>query len=114
MEIVIIGLLAVLVIGAVALPLFQGHRGTHADAQEFAVEATSAPPPPSATDPAAAVAVPVGRPGDAAVEGEIARYRQAISGGTLCRRCGEANPPGSRFCRDCGKPLTANDAQEYA
>ncbi|MCI0437286.1 MAG: zinc ribbon domain-containing protein [Gemmatimonadetes bacterium] len=42
----------------------------------------------------------------AAIEAEIARYRDALSAGTLCRRCGQANPPGSRFCCDCGRSLT--------
>jgi len=113
MEIVAIGLLAVLVMGAVAWPLFRGGRGHAADAQEFSSEATSPPREPVLATPAESRSDPAASEGGG-IEGEVARYRQAITGGTLCRRCGEANPPGSRFCRDCGKPLATNDAQEYA
>lgn len=36
---------------------------------------------------------------------EVKKYREAIKKGTLCERCLEANPPGSKFCGDCGRPL---------
>jgi hypothetical protein len=39
------------------------------------------------------------------LEAEVARYRQAIRAGALCRRCHEANPRGSRFCAECGRRL---------
>lgn len=39
------------------------------------------------------------------LEAEIARFRQALREGTVCAGCGEANPPGSRFCGSCGTPL---------
>jgi len=45
-------------------------------------------------------------PGDLdALEREIAAVREAIRGGTLCRECGRANGPGSRFCGGCGSGL---------
>jgi hypothetical protein len=37
---------------------------------------------------------------------EVARFRSAIKGGTLCERCFAANPAKSRFCMDCGRPIT--------
>ena len=116
MEIAIIALLVVLVIGAVAAPLVRGGRGQHADAREFALDA---PPPaanPAAT-PAAAARKAAG-PADAAsgdaLEAEIARYRAALTAGTRCSRCGEANPGDAKFCGECGKALPASEAQEFA
>ncbi|HEY8484100.1 MAG TPA: hypothetical protein VIL13_05765 [Longimicrobiales bacterium] len=44
-------------------------------------------------------------PDDAALEAEVARYREALRAGTICRRCRYANPGGSRFCADCGRRL---------
>jgi hypothetical protein len=41
------------------------------------------------------------------VEAEVTRYRTAIRAGTLCRRCGRANPEGSFFCAECGRRLPA-------
>jgi hypothetical protein len=49
------------------------------------------------------------------LERDVARYRQALRAGTLCGKCGEANPPGSRFCGDCGADLAGpGDEQEFA
>jgi uncharacterized OB-fold protein len=39
------------------------------------------------------------------METDIRRYRDAVAAGTVCSRCREANPPGSRFCAECGKAL---------
>jgi hypothetical protein len=41
------------------------------------------------------------------VESEVARYRTALRAGTLCRRCGRANPEASFFCAECGRRLPA-------
>jgi hypothetical protein len=41
----------------------------------------------------------------AAIEREVLRFREALRAGTVCTRCSQANPPGSRFCGDCGRPL---------
>jgi hypothetical protein len=41
----------------------------------------------------------------ARIEADVARYREALRAGTVCARCAQANPSGSRFCGDCGKPL---------
>jgi ribosomal protein L40E len=126
MEIVILALLAILIVGAVIAPFFRGGGGHHADAAEYAVEPTSpAPRPPAAagspaptatvaTAPAADSSVAGEMSGEDELEAEIARYRDAIEAGTVCGRCGEANPADARFCRDCGKALPASDAQEFA
>ncbi len=41
----------------------------------------------------------------ATLDAEVERYRDALRGGTLCEACLAANPPGSRFCAECGEPL---------
>jgi ribosomal protein L40E len=58
----------------------------------------------------AAVAYPLmaGRPrydDAAALEADVTRYREALSAGTVCSRCRAANPPGSRYCGECGRRL---------
>lgn len=130
METVILALLGVLIIGAVVAPLFRG-RDHYQDEAEYAVQPTSAAPRPApapAVPPAAAAgdeagvvsedrqAAPAGADValDDELENEVARYREAIRAGTLCSRCGEANPVDARFCRECGKALPASDAQEFA
>lgn len=50
---------------------------------------------------------------DAPVEQEVERYREAIRADTLCKRCGQANPAGSRYCFECGKQLPALDNEEF-
>nr|PZN90820.1 MAG: hypothetical protein DIU52_06280 [bacterium] len=44
---------------------------------------------------------------DGLLEAEIARYREALRAGTVCEHCTFANPPGSRYCADCGRRLPA-------
>lgn len=39
------------------------------------------------------------------LEAEVERYRSALRSGTICARCAEANPAGSRFCSRCGASL---------
>jgi hypothetical protein len=41
------------------------------------------------------------------------RYREALRANTVCRRCGQANPAGSRYCFECGSTLAAADAEEF-
>ena len=41
-----------------------------------------------------------------ALNEQVTRYREAIRRGTLCDRCLSANAPGSRFCGECGRPLS--------
>lgn len=122
METLIIAILGVVVIAAVAIPLFRGGRSEHHDAHEYGsgLEATSAPAgsaaaAPLRADPDAGPMLPPSASEDA-LEVEIARYRAAVAAGTVCRRCGEANAADAKFCADCGKPLAGrgNDAQEFA
>jgi hypothetical protein len=55
-------------------------------------------------EPLADVAAGAIAPEDA-LESDIARYREAVRAGTVCSRCQQANPPGSRFCYECGRGL---------
>lgn len=45
---------------------------------------------------------------DAALDADVARYRDAVAAGTVCARCRAANPEGARFCTECGRPLDAD------
>jgi hypothetical protein len=47
----------------------------------------------------------------AAIDADVTRYREARRAGTVCGRCAQANPPGSRFCMDCGRALPASPAR---
>lgn len=44
-------------------------------------------------------------PDDAVLDAHIARYREALRAGTVCENCSVANPPGSRYCSECGRQL---------
>lgn len=48
---------------------------------------------------------------EAGLDAEVERYREALRRGTLCDTCLAANAAGSRFCAECGAPLTAGDGQ---
>jgi hypothetical protein len=129
METFVIAVVALIAFAAVMAPLLRG-RGAAGDADEF--DATPRQPPhgepvavpPMAAGPAtpmapvapAAPAAPTDPPadrGDEAVEREVARYRAALRAGTICRKCGEANGAGSRFCADCGAALPLAEAEEF-
>lgn len=47
---------------------------------------------------------------DADLDADVARYRAALRDGTVCARCIEANPRGSRYCMRCGRRLTRREA----
>jgi hypothetical protein len=47
------------------------------------------------------------------VELEVQRYRAALRAGTVCTKCGQANPADSRFCFDCGTQLPLTEAREF-
>jgi hypothetical protein len=74
-------------------------------AEEEEVAAASPPvaSPPVARAPECAPREASGTGGG--IEGEVTRYRQALRAGTVCGACHQANPPGSRFCSECGKLL---------
>jgi hypothetical protein len=78
--------------------------------------------PPMAAGPATPIA-PAGAilddapPGPAPslddIELEISRYRTALRAGTVCSKCGQANPADSSFCFECGAQLPLNEAREF-
>lgn len=39
------------------------------------------------------------------LEADVERYREALREDTVCPSCRAANPSGSRFCGECGRPL---------
>ncbi|CAN5744656.1 hypothetical protein BH23GEM9_BH23GEM9_11140 [soil metagenome] len=47
------------------------------------------------------------------VELEVQRYRAALRAGTICSKCGQANPADSSFCFDCGAQLPLTEAREF-
>jgi len=82
MEIIVVLVLVIAAVAAVLVPLVRRSAGEPLESPE---------------------SVP---PDEAAIETEVARYRESLRAGSLCRRCGAANPPGSRYCAECGRPLT--------
>ena len=104
MEMLIIGLIALVSFAAVLVPLMRRRSGA-GDEHEFEGDppADSAPP---ATDAGTASV-------SDAIEAEILRYRAAVRAGTVCRKCGQANPAGSAYCYECGTRLPLADAKEY-
>jgi ribosomal protein L40E len=121
MEMLVIGIVAIVAFGVVLLPLFRRRHGVE-DSGEFADDAPSSAPgtmPPVGAGPVTPVApapvdpAPAAARADGDVEAEVLRYRAALRAGTLCRKCGAANPDGSQFCGDCGARLPLADAKEF-
>ena len=119
MEMLVIGVVVIAAFAAVLIPLLRRRPG-------FGDESEFENIPPSAN--AAAMA----RPGkDAApnaadadagsldsasadpLESEVQRYRAAMRAGTLCRKCGQANPADGIYCYECGERLPLADAKEF-
>ena len=48
--------------------------------------------------------------GAADLETEILRYRASLRADSICARCGQANPQGSRFCYECGRGIRSSSA----
>lgn len=99
MEMLIIALVVIIAFVGVLIPLMR-KRPAAADDREFARD----PEPPASVPDAVA---------DDEVEREIERYRTAVRAGTVCRRCGQANPADSAFCFECGARLPLADAKEF-
>ena len=65
----------------------------------------------SDTTPSGDVDVPVARDASAEaspdenIDAEIAQYRDALHAHTICDRCLQANPAGSKYCFECGRTL---------
>ena len=96
MDVVVIALIAVVVVAAVAWPLLRGGPASdpHLDPDPSVLEATDAKS--------------AGAIGSPELEREILQYRDALRAGTVCPRCTTANPADSRFCAQCGKPISAS------
>ena len=119
MELLVITIIAVVAFGLVLIPLFRrGPRGD--DEREFGagnVPAASAALTPIAGGPATPLADVTEDDGREVaaddVEREVMRYRTAVRAGTICRKCGQANPADSLFCFECGAQLQRGDAKEF-
>ena len=48
------------------------------------------------------------------LDADMARYRAAMRAGTVCTRCSEASPPGSRYCMRCGRRIAPVPAVTHA
>jgi ribosomal protein L40E len=136
MEMMIIALVALIAFAAVLIPLFRKgprtvddseftgdvSRGTDPVRGEGVVPPMAAGPVTpvdaagTAAPPADAAQVVAPRPAPAGgdeLEAEVQRYRVAVRAGTVCTRCGQANPADSRFCFECGTALPLNEAREF-
>lgn len=124
MEMLVIAVIAVVAFAAVLLPLFRRGTRSAADAREFdlggaghdvTVDETVPPIGAGPATPVAPTAQPPEQPHPEAdaIERAVLRYREALRAGTVCMKCGEANPPDSAFCADCGKRLPRADAREF-
>ena len=117
MELLVITIIAVVAFALVLIPLFRrGPRGD--DEREFGGGArTDAAFVPIGAGPATPIADVTEQDGREVavddVEREVLRYRTAVRAGTICRKCGQANPADSLFCFECGAQLQRADAKEF-
>jgi len=119
MQYVIVVLIAALAVALVMLPLLRRQRGAAAgdmDATPLPPPVARAPQPvvagaPGETDaeemPIVASPLPPRRPGTelSATEEDVLRYREALRAHTICQFCSAASPPGSKYCKECGKKI---------
>lgn len=127
MEMLVMAVVVVAAFAAVLLPLFRRRPGI-GDEREFeniagaetqrAILSDSPASVPSAL-PAAPASEPPSTPdaqhtgASESLEGRVLRYRAAVRAGTVCRKCGQANPAGSIYCYECGTRLPRADAKEF-
>jgi ribosomal protein L40E len=97
MEIVVIVLIAGAAILAVLVPLVRGGAETDSMLDPLPQETAGAETDADAMAP---------------IEQEVLRYRAALHNGTVCGKCAAANPAGSRFCAECGRPLGARPVEK--
>lgn len=102
MEMLIIATVVVLAFAAVLIPLMRRRTAVDDDREFGGSAATPAPAAP----PRDTIA-------DDELELEIERYRAAVRAGTVCAKCGQANPADSLFCFECGARLPLADAKEF-
>jgi ribosomal protein L40E len=112
MEMAVITFIAVIAFAAVLYPLFR-RAPRDDDEREFGSGGVGATLAPSGAGAATshADALPPDAMND--IEREVLRYRTAVRAGTVCRKCGQANPADSRFCFECGAQLARADAKEF-
>ncbi len=91
MEIIIVVLVGVAAVALVMVPLLRSDR--------VAQDSGDMEPLPG-SDASDAMSSP-----DEYVREEVQLYRDALRAGTVCDRCLQANPDGSRFCSACGRQL---------
>lgn len=123
MEMLVIGLIAVAAFAAVLFPLFRRRPGFGDETEFENIPPASTAEPPRGTAGAAAGAPaathesagtePHAATGEDPIEAEVMRYREAVRAGTVCRKCGQANPADSLYCFDCGARLPLADAKEF-
>ena len=117
METVVIVLIALAAFAVVLLPLRRRGAPDAAAHREFATTddeiIAQRPAAALATANASSTTATDQLRSDDAIEHAVLRYRDALRAGTLCARCGQANPPDSAYCGDCGKRLPLADAKEF-
>jgi hypothetical protein len=102
-----------------AQPITAATLATPAQPITPAEPADSTAPPPAATlhesapEPPDTGTRPPEDPALDDIEREVQRYRVALRAGTICTKCGQANPEDSRFCFDCGTALPLTEAREF-
>lgn len=124
MEMLVIGVVALAAFAAVLLPLFRRRPGV-GDETEFEnippadTQAAGSTSETGSADAGAGSAAPdvthrpPARADEDAIEAEVMRYRGAVRAGTVCRKCGQANPVDSAYCYECGARLPIADAKEF-
>ena len=118
MEMLVIGLIAVAAFAAVLFPLFRRRPGFGDDTEfeNIPPASTMERPPTGAAGVAPEntdVTAGPGTAGEDPIEAEVMRYREAVRAGTVCRKCGQANPADSLYCFECGARLPLADAREF-
>lgn len=116
MEMLVIAVIAIVAFALVLIPLFRRRPPSITDEREFDTGSRDdAPPePPAARDhPDAPAPQEIAAGQEDRIELEVRRYRVALRSGTVCRKCGQANPAASVFCFECGHRLPRADAREF-
>jgi hypothetical protein len=113
MEMLAVAVIALAAFAVVLIPLLRRGVPSAADQREFAVDEDVATQAASVRAGAAAERAAEPAANGDAIEREVLRYREALRAGTLCARCGQANPPDSAYCSDCGTRLPLADAREF-
>lgn len=117
MEMLVIAGVVLIAFAAVLLPLFRRRPGV-GDEREFenitpADVSAAEPSAARITEPPPATGLTAESPAADPLESAVMRYRDAVRSGTVCRKCGQANPADSLYCFECGTRLPRADAKEF-